>query len=103
MPPRIRFTSVKSIHSITSARCILLARPLPYRQFGSTPSRYDSELPSAKEEKRSSLAKNFSSRLDHMQAVVFMAGQKINDLTGYSGIEALKKDIDEQGIQCPSH
>lgn len=37
-----------------------------------------------------------TSRLDHLQAAIFTAGQKINDLTGYSGIEALKKDIELQ-------
>ncbi|KAF3915174.1 hypothetical protein ABW20_dc0105379 [Dactylellina cionopaga] len=80
---------------LTPARCIFPAS-FQCRQFGRTSPRYDAELPSAKEEKRSSLAKNVSSRLDHMQAVIFTAGQKINDLTGYSGIEALKKDIDAQ-------
>jgi hypothetical protein len=26
----------------------------------------------------------------------------LNDLTGYSGIEALKRDIEEQGV-CPNY
>ncbi|KAK6352762.1 sensitivity to high expression protein she9 [Orbilia brochopaga] len=99
---------------IPSPRCILLrANPLaapapahtslcklqpprPIQHFSTTAPRYEAELPSAKEGKRSSLAKSLSDRLDHMQAAIFMAGQKINDLTGYSGIEALKRDIDAQ-------
>ncbi|KAF3936236.1 hypothetical protein ABW19_dt0205336 [Dactylella cylindrospora] len=98
MPPRIRLTSLTiSRGPIASPRCILILGRVQFnRQFSSTAARYDAELPSAKEEKRSSLAKNFSSRLDHLQAAIFMAGQKINDLTGYSGIEALKKDIEQQ-------
>lgn len=35
--------------------------------------------------------------MDHMQSNIFIAGQRLNDLTGYSGIEALKKDIENQG------
>lgn len=35
--------------------------------------------------------------MDHLQSNVFIAGQRLNDLTGYSGIEALKKEIEEQG------
>ncbi|KAG7004915.1 hypothetical protein G7Y79_00022g051360 [Physcia stellaris] len=31
-----------------------------------------------------------------MQSNIFIAGQRLNDLTGYSGIEALKKDIENQ-------
>ncbi|SLM40294.1 mitochondrion biogenesis protein [Lasallia pustulata] len=34
--------------------------------------------------------------MDHLQSNIFIAGQRLNDLTGYSGIEALKKDIEEQ-------
>ncbi|KAF3224201.1 sensitivity to high expression protein she9 [Orbilia oligospora] len=70
------------------------------RQFTTTPSRNEantqSELPSEKESKRLTIVKNLTSRLDHLQAAIFTAGQKINDLTGYSGIETLKKDIELQ-------
>ncbi|KAL6719202.1 sensitivity to high expression protein she9 [Lecanora helva] len=34
--------------------------------------------------------------MDHLQSNIFIAGQRLNDLTGYSGIEALKKDIEQQ-------
>ncbi|CAD6567471.1 MAG: sensitivity to high expression protein she9 [Alectoria sarmentosa] len=36
--------------------------------------------------------------MDHLQSNIFIAGQRLNDLTGYSGIEALKKDIEQQEI-----
>lgn len=38
--------------------------------------------------------------MDNLQSNVFIAGQRLNDLTGYSGIETLKKEIEEQGQSC---
>jgi sensitive to high expression protein 9 len=35
--------------------------------------------------------------MDNLQSNVFVAGQRLNDLTGYTSIEALKRDIHEQG------
>jgi len=55
------------------------------------------DLPSQTEGRRSHVAKRFSHVMDHLQSNIFIAGQRLNDLTGYSGIEALKKDIEEQG------
>ena len=55
------------------------------------------DLPSQEEGRRSHVSKRFSSLMDHLQSNIFIAGQRLNDLTGYSGIEALKKDIEEQG------
>ncbi|THC99819.1 hypothetical protein EYZ11_000749 [Aspergillus tanneri] len=34
--------------------------------------------------------------MDNLQSNIFVAGQRLNDLTGYSGIEALKKEIHSQ-------
>ena len=39
------------------------------------------------------VTKRFSSLMDHLQGNIFIASQRINDLTGYSGIEALKARI----------
>ncbi len=55
------------------------------------------DLPSQEEGRRSQASKKFSHVMDHLQSNIFIAGQRLNDLTGYSGIEALKKDIGEQG------
>ena len=55
------------------------------------------DLPSQMEGRRSNAAKRFSHVMDHLQSNIFIAGQRLNDLTGYSGIEALKKDIELQG------
>ena len=59
------------------------------------------DLPSQKEGRRSQASKRFSNIMDHLQSNIFIAGQRLNDLTGYSGIEVLKKDIEEQGQ--PNH
>ena len=58
------------------------------------------DLPSQEEGRRSQASKRFSHVMDHLQSNIFIAGQRLNDLTGYSGIEALKKDIEEQGQSC---
>lgn len=55
------------------------------------------DLPSREEDRRSHISKRFNNVMDHLQSNVFIAGRRLNDLTGYSGIEALKKDIEQQG------
>ncbi|MCJ1408234.1 sensitivity to high expression protein she9 [Ptychographa xylographoides] len=57
------------------------------------------ELPSQEESRRSHVAKRFSHVMDNVQSNIFIAGQRLNDLTGYSGIEALKNDIEQQEEQ----
>ena len=39
--------------------------------------------------------------MDNLQSNIFIAGKRLNDLTGYSGIEAMKKEIEEQGNPPP--
>ncbi|KAK7205927.1 sensitive to high expression protein 9-like protein, mitochondrial [Myxozyma melibiosi] len=53
-------------------------------------------LPSQIEARRSRLARRFSAKLDELQTAVFMAGRTINDITGYSEIDALRKAIERQ-------
>ncbi|PWY79289.1 hypothetical protein BO70DRAFT_397397 [Aspergillus heteromorphus CBS 117.55] len=53
-------------------------------------------LPSYLENRRSQFSKQFSTMMDNLQSNVFVAGQRLNDFTGYSGIELLKKDIHVQ-------
>ena len=63
-------------------------------------------LPSYLEDRRSQVSKQFTTMMDNLQSNIFVAGQRLNDLTGYSSIEALKKDIHTQGMKqiypCPS-
>ncbi|KAF7626568.1 putative mitochondrion biogenesis protein [Aspergillus flavus] len=53
-------------------------------------------LPSYLENRRSQVSKQFTTMMDNLQSNIFVAGQRLNDLTGYSSIEALKKDIHTQ-------
>jgi len=59
----------------------------------SVPDEPSPDLPSAEEGRRMAVTKRFSSLMDHLQGNIFIASQRINDLTGYSGIEALKARI----------
>jgi hypothetical protein len=54
-------------------------------------------LPSQIEQRRSTLSKRFSKTMDELHVAVFTAGRRLNDLTGYSEIEVLKRSIEEQG------
>jgi sensitive to high expression protein 9 len=58
-------------------------------------------LPSYLEGRRSQISKQFSTMMDNLQSNIFVAGQRLNDLTGYSGIEALKNEIQFQGTPHP--
>jgi hypothetical protein len=53
------------------------------------------------------MAKKLTKAMEDLQIAVFTAGQKLNVLTGYSEIEALKKSIEALGIfpflPSPSH
>ena len=57
----------------------------------------EERLPSEAEQQRSKLSKQFSQMMDNVQGNIFIAGQRLNDLTGYSAIEKLKKDIEFYG------
>ncbi|PVH82091.1 hypothetical protein DL98DRAFT_514163 [Cadophora sp. DSE1049] len=70
------------------------APPAP-QNASPTPNPEDepTDLPSAEEGRRMAVTKRFSHLMDHLQGNIFIASQRINDLTGYSGIEALKSRI----------
>ncbi|KAI5842960.1 Mdm33 family-domain-containing protein [Morchella snyderi] len=51
-------------------------------------------LPSQQDLRRSEMAKKLTKAMEDLQIAVFTAGQKLNVLTGYSEIEALKKSIE---------
>ncbi|KAK2806231.1 hypothetical protein FQN50_005956 [Emmonsiellopsis sp. PD_5] len=50
-------------------------------------------LPSQVERRRSEISKEFTRLMDNVQSNIFIAGQRLNDLTGYSAIEKLKQEI----------
>ncbi|EFR00198.1 sensitive to high expression protein 9 [Nannizzia gypsea CBS 118893] len=60
------------------------------------PASCTSELPSQEERLRSNLSKKFEDLMDNLQSNIFVAGQHLNDLTGYTAIEKLKQDIRTQ-------
>lgn len=53
-------------------------------------------LPSERDSRRSEWGRWVSEKLDQVQATLFTAGRTLNDITGYSSIERLKKAIEEQ-------
>ncbi|KAK4222268.1 Mdm33 family-domain-containing protein [Podospora fimiseda] len=56
----------------------------------SNPSKPTGELPSVTDSRRTRLSTRFSTLMDNFQSRVLVATQTINDLTGYSAIEAIK-------------
>lgn len=88
--PRISYYNQR--HASTSSQ----NSPSP-GAVSSTAKTSRTELPSQEEGRRSHVSKRFTHLMDHLQSNIFIAGQRLNDLTGYSGIEVLKKDIKEQG------
>jgi sensitive to high expression protein 9 len=67
----------------------------------SSSASFDS-LPSQAQSRRTEISKRFSHLMDNLQSNIFVASQRLNDLTGYSGIEALKKEIEAQEARVQS-
>lgn len=61
----------------------------------------DEDLPSHQEKLRWKLSKRFNQIMDDLMPKVALASQRINKYTGtdYTGIEALRKEIIEQGAE----
>ena len=59
----------------------------------------DEQLPSHRERQRWSLVKRFSDAMDELLPKLAVVTQKVNTYTGtdYSGVEALRREIKEQG------
>ncbi|RDA85913.1 hypothetical protein CP532_2699 [Ophiocordyceps camponoti-leonardi (nom. inval.)] len=56
-----------------------------------------SELPSAQDHRRSTLNRKLSNVMDDLQSRVLTASHTLNDITGYSAIEAIK--LDNQNLE----
>jgi sensitive to high expression protein 9 len=63
----------------------------------------DEHLPSHRERQRWSLSKRFSEAMDELLPKLAVVTQKVNTYTGtdYSGVEALRREIKEQGTRLP--
>jgi sensitive to high expression protein 9 len=64
----------------------------------------DEHLPSHRERQRWDLSKRFSEAMDELLPKLAVVTQKVNTYTGtdYSGVEALRREIKEQGSCCPA-
>ncbi|KHN99002.1 mitochondrial inner membrane protein [Metarhizium album ARSEF 1941] len=57
------------------------------------------ELPSVTDSRRSDLNQRFSQAMDNLQARVLTASQTLNDITGYSSIEGIKRENERLEVQ----
>jgi sensitive to high expression protein 9 len=101
----LRLSSRPSIRTATCLQCRIRSQIRRYADDSKPPTATSQpsplppstedieELPSAEQDRRSPVTKRFSNVMDHLQGNIFIASQRINDLTGYSGIEALKERI----------
>lgn len=65
----------------------------------------DEHLPSHRERQRWDFSKRFSEIMDDVLPKLAVVTQKVNTYTGtdYSGVEALRREIKEQGVYCTGH
>ncbi|KAK1752230.1 Mdm33 family-domain-containing protein [Echria macrotheca] len=62
----------------------------PPKSQSHTPPAHEPELPSTAEDRRTRFSARFSTFMDNLQTRALNATQAINDLTGYTAIEAIK-------------
>ena len=55
------------------------------------------KLPSTIEDRRMEISRKFSKAMNDLQGAFFVAGKRLNEVTGYAGIEQMKKAIEAQG------
>ncbi|KAI0888611.1 Mdm33 family-domain-containing protein [Annulohypoxylon maeteangense] len=67
--------------------------PSPQPPPDSSTAAPNPDLPSTQNSRRSDINRQLSAFMDRAQTTLFAASQRINDLTGYSGIEVLKSQI----------
>lgn len=90
---RIRCQIRRYADDSKSAPATASSKPAEPTPISPIPENVAKELPSAAADRRSALGKRFSNVMDQLQGNIFKASQRLNDLTGYSGIEALKVRI----------
>lgn len=85
----------QSASSFSSSNEDFLLKIIGNNDIGDSIHHQIPNLPSDKENKRSDLAKRLEKYLDSLQDTIFTATRALNDVTGYSSIEKLKKSIDD--------
>lgn len=96
-PPRIESSSPPKLDDTVSARLQPAKDDPPPTDHVHRVA--DEDLPSHHEKQRWSYMKRFSELMETLQEKIGVATQKVNTYTGtdYSGIEALRREIEEQG------
>lgn len=92
-------TSETIVHTHPEASSIVHPKSSSQGSEPSTPSAQDAFTPPNSYHPSSTskpLTKRFSHLMDNLQANLFVASRRLNDLTGYTGIERLKDDITRQ-------
>ncbi|KAL6249351.1 sensitivity to high expression protein she9 [Rhinocladiella similis] len=89
------------VHTIPESSSIVYTKA-PGEQAASKPSdappSADKSLPSDSSSRYSHIRRRFTDFMDNFQTHVFVASRRLNDLTGYSGIEELKHEIEHQEL-----
>lgn len=76
--------------------------PPPPSDKDTNAPRDPTSLPSSAESRRSALNLRFSEAMDRLQARALTASQTLNDVTGYSAIEAIKAQNDQMELSLDS-
>ena len=88
------------LHRLPCRQCLIVHLPLPLttRHNSSKPTEPPENLPSSK---RSTITARAAEYIDTLQLRALAATQRLNDITGYTSIEALKTQIHTQGCPLP--
>lgn len=102
-PNSIPSKVVSERHSPVETQKFVQDEPVPTQNEGDVIDNVkrvpDDQLPSHQERQRSNFEKRFSVFMDELLPKIAVVTQKVNTYTGtdYSGIEALRREIQEQG------
>lgn len=88
--------TTSKIQDITDAQPAPDAAQEQKSQSSSQPPPWHAQLPSQLRTQYSYVRQNFNTFMDNFQTHIFTASKRLNDLTGYSSIERLKQDIEDQ-------
>lgn len=89
-------STVTSKDTESTSRDTISETSKPEHQDRENEKQNSGKLPSQLEQRRWATSKQLEGAVDQLQAKVFTAGQRLNDLTGYSSIEKLKEEIAAQ-------
>ncbi|KIX08452.1 uncharacterized protein Z518_03108 [Rhinocladiella mackenziei CBS 650.93] len=85
-----------TVHTIPEASSVFHSSRIEENKNPWSEIPHDKPLPSDSSSRYSNLRNRFTDFMDNFQTHIFTASRRLNDLTGYSGIEALKNEIEHQ-------